>query len=141
MPNPPWTPLITPCTSLRYFHVIYKPDHLHWSRYSNEIPSFAPFLTHLRFSGVQKEAWFVEFLQVALGLGDESNYVKPLPTTIEQVVVELVVPYHTPFKCKIPDDRVSLLPPVDEQPGPLAPILERDWLDRISGGKGCWGEL
>lgn len=140
----PQAPLITPCTSLRYLHVIFKHDHLHGSRYFNSISFFAPYLTHLRFSDVAQEVWFAEFLKVGLGLDVESIYtplVKPLPTTIEQVVVRPMA-YHTSFTCEIPDDRVSLLPPpADEQPGSLAPISERDWLDRISGGKGCWGKL
>ena len=83
-----------------------------------------------------------------------------LPTTIQRILIKPYSPPAPGGRCGNPymeydgllrgvrdlqeiDDRVTLLP-VDKDERAYdsqLPISERDWLDRIAGGEGCWREV
>ena len=120
------------------------------------VRKLAPFLTHLRISGVKQECWFGPYLEEALGIREESLPPSSrLPLTVQKVLVKPACPpegggcpgtSRALYDAVLSDlrylneteDRVILLN-AKEQWTPLQCIREKDdWLDRVAGGEGCW---
>ncbi|KIM79012.1 hypothetical protein PILCRDRAFT_823878 [Piloderma croceum F 1598] len=149
--------IFAPCHRLRRLHIA----QCHTNDLFGGIGRLAPFLTHLRFSGLQQESWFGADLEVALGIHEETpghSWRKPvpkLPSTVETVFVKPAEPPPRGGWCGTPavsygtllrhlrslnekDDRFVLLRAPEEWM-PSQNIDEgADWLDRIAGGEGCW---
>jgi len=149
--------ILTPCYQLRRLHITQcRTNDLFGS-----IRALAPFLTHLRFSGLQQESWFGADLEVALGISEElAGYslkqpVTRLPLSVQKVFVRPAAPpfrggwcgtasvsYGTLLRhlrsLNEKEDRFVLLKAQKEWTSSQIICEEGDWLDRIGGGEGCW---
>lgn len=137
---------INPCHSLRYLHLRnqfgYHESIAHMAR-------FAPNLTHLLLSDLRNSerlCWSDAPVTTPANLeGPSHPAINLSPPTIERVFVRHA---HSWYRDYPPegldgwDDRITLLPEQDENFDMnwffCWPSSESDWLDRISGGTGCW---
>jgi len=155
-------PLITPCHNLRRLHIGCTGNHVRGCHIFEQVPVLAPCLTHLRMSGLQQDGWVGGALREALGFHQEWATGSPVdlfPETIERILIKPDRPPAPGGWCGTSyfeyssllsgtrevqemDDRVTLLPAETggRRFGSLVPISERDWLNRIGGGEGCWRE-
>jgi hypothetical protein len=148
--------LLEPCHSLRRLHVVERSWLVAPFYYLDQL-SFAPSVSHLRFSNIQ-DGQFPINVGVALGVrkpwGHRLN-VGPFPPTIERILIQPSQPPRPNGRCGTPlvgymnllrhsrvlqrdDSRFVLLQ------AQSAEILDTDdesgWLDLVNGGKGCWDE-
>jgi len=154
LPQSPHTPILESCPSLRRLHVRTPGPTVRSTSFLDHILSFAPGLAHLCFSHLQQNFEFPSELEAALGLTSWQSEAARLPETIERVLIR---PDEPPDdgECGIPaleydqllegcrdlqakDDRVVLLcAQVESQPSNIQ-VDEREWLDIVNGGEGCW---
>lgn len=136
LPYSPHTPILEPCQSLRRLHI--KPDALHdicSSTFFPYITSFAPALTHLCLSPIQKDSKFFLDLKVALGLtqlqSGQSELAR-LPKTIDKILLR-VTAYDSNLLdgCRElqEDGRVVLLRALSNMLHYNERVNNRDWLD------------
>jgi hypothetical protein len=137
------------CHSLRRLNVMFGFDLGNLLILFQNIPTFAPFLSYLRFTDARRGRHpELDLLTLAVNMGyvprPDPDRLR-LPATMQQILImprpyngdgnhaELV--YHvllgTP-KVQGHDDRVVLLRDQQERP------IGVDWLDLINGGEGCW---
>jgi hypothetical protein len=157
----PHSSILEPCHSLRHLYIDAPSSCGHASYFFHSITTFAPELTHLRFSGLQQDEWIADHLEVALGLsepGVSTSKVENLPETMEMILIKpdaqpplnghcgtAILRYKQLQRgCRAVqkmDGRVILLwqSTGSDEEGMSTDRLEgRDWLDRVSGGDGCW---
>ena len=132
-----------PCHQLRRMHIVQP----HRSDLFGGIRNIAPSLTHLRFSGLQRE---VVKLEVALEIREEASRltrgssVAILPSSVQNIIVKPSGPparrgthaesYQTQLRrLNEMGERFVLLKAQDD-----TIYDDSDWLDRIAGGDGCW---
>jgi hypothetical protein len=158
-------PILAPCHSLRRLHIASRPsqnDFVKPQRLLQHISVLAPFLTHLRLSGLQEMEWLDKHLWVGLGHTEDQSRVGRLPETIEMVLIHPQTPksgggrdpssrYHRLIRdcheLQAMDGRVCLLQPYTVSDGgslealvvkDYDPATKSDWLNYINGGEGCW---
>lgn len=143
------------CPQLRRWHIIGYPETFpRISRNDNfsVIAIIAPSITHLRFSGIQKETFFAEDLETALGLATEVQgealHVERLPKNIQRVYVK-------PGPSPSGDTRISyanLMARLRQlnrsnnrfillkayKKADTITCTSNEWLGFINGGEGCW---
>jgi len=143
--------LLEPCHSLRHLHVAEMDWFTYPFHYIDQI-SFAPSITHLRFSGVQQDEYLLSDIGVALGLREPHKHPTPFPATMERVLIKPFLPPTPGSRCGNPymeystrspelrrdDNRFVLLQAQSTMP--QVSDDEHDWLDLVNGGKGCWDE-
>jgi hypothetical protein len=151
-------PILEPCHSLRRLHVVASSGQVRPLSFLQQ-HSFAPSLSHLRFSGLQQDGWFAGHIAVALGLMEPTGFtyeVRPFPATIQRILVKPSQPPPPPNGgcatahlrysllldgCRAlqqEDKRVVLLRAQTDEPYPTASD-ESEWLDVVNGGEGGWG--
>ena len=87
----PHSSILGPCHSLRHLYIDAPSSCGHASYFFHSITTFAPELTHLRFSGLQQDEWIADHLEVALGLsepGASTSKVENLPETMEMILIK-----------------------------------------------------
>jgi hypothetical protein len=150
------SPILIICQQLRRLHI----GDIRTGDPFGCVGKLAPFLTHLRISGVRQGHWFGPSLKGALGIGEETlgqscSSFSRLPSTVQKVLVKPARPLGNgayfgilggSYDAMLNDlrylneteDSVILLD-AKEQWTPLQCIREEDdWLDRVGGGEGCW---
>jgi hypothetical protein len=134
-----------PQPSLRRLH--FTGTWCHARGLFRQVGHSAPLLTHLRVSGQQ-----VEF---DVGLAPDVRGILPLQPTMKRVLIQLgplidCLEYNNlQLSCEAAvrlDNRIAILKPKVQREHPL-PVIEiiklqeREWLERIDGGEGCWSEV
>jgi hypothetical protein len=148
--------IFKPCHQLRRLNVVQP----HTSNLFGGICDIAPFLTHLHFSGIQRESDLVDKLEVALGITEASHAqtrrssAAQLPSSVQKIIAKPAGPPAPTGWCgthaasyeylmtelrrlnEEDDDRFVLLDAKDNTRSPQR--IDDEWLDRVAGGEGCW---
>ncbi|KAJ7781853.1 hypothetical protein DFH07DRAFT_949546 [Mycena maculata] len=108
--HPTGIPVLEPCHSLRYLHIVEVGDQWAWTTrfFEDGISHFAPSLTHLRLSQLEQDDSLINDLEQALGLvvpGPRAT-ISPLPPTLELVLIKLDVAPPPHEGCSCCDDTI-----------------------------------